>query len=244
MPGQVYIGISGWYYQHWRGPFYPPKLPSRAWLPFYAERLCCVEVNNTFYRLPAATTFTHWHRQTPEHFFFAVKVWRLITHWKRLVDCADAVQTFLTRVDLLGEKVGALLFQFPPDFQCHLQRLSDFLSLLPKHRRYTFELRHPSWHHQAIYDLLSDHNAAFCVFELDGFLSPLMSTADFVYIRLHGPGAPYCGQYDVHTLQTWVEQLRHWRDQNQDVYLFFDNDEAGFAVQNALQLQQLMEAIR
>jgi uncharacterized protein YecE (DUF72 family) len=239
MPGHVHIGTSGWYYKHWQGPFYPPRLAARDWLRFYAQHLHCVEINNTFYRLPAPAMVTGWYQQTPAHFLFAVKAWRLITHRKRLMHCALALQTFLTHVQALGDKLGPILFQLPPNFRCYPQRLQDFLALLPKDRRYTFEFRHPDWHHQSVYDLLASHNAAFCIFELDGFLSPSICTADFVYIRLHGPDGPYRGKYDARTLQEWAEHLRHWQNQGKDVYVFFDNDEAGFAMQNALQFQSV-----
>jgi uncharacterized protein YecE (DUF72 family) len=242
MQQHFHIGTSGWHYKHWRGPFYPPGLPTRAWLGFYAERLPCVEINNSFYRLPVPATLAGWDQQTPAGFLFAVKAWRQITHRKRLLDCADAVQTFLSHIQILGEKLGPVLFQLPPRFRCNPQRLADFLRLLPRNRRFTFEFRDPSWHNQAVYDLLSAHNAAWCIFELAGFLSPLTCTADFVYIRLHGPDGPYCGNYDAQTLHGWAERLRRWYDQGKESYLFFDNDEAGFAVHNALDLQQLIAA--
>lgn len=242
MPTHLHIGTSGWHYKHWRGPFYPPGLPTKEWLSCYAERLHCVEINNSFYRLPAPATFTGWYNRTPANFLFAVKAWRLITHRKRLMDCAAAVQTFLTNVLALGEKLGPILFQLPPSFHCHPQRLADFLPLLPQDRRYTFEFRDPSWHNQSLYDLLAEYNAAFCIFDLGGFLSPLTCTADFVYIRLHGPGRPYHGKYDARALHGWAEKLCHWQALGKEVYLFFDNDEAGFAVQNALHIQQLVEA--
>jgi uncharacterized protein YecE (DUF72 family) len=236
----IHIGTSGWHYKHWRGLFYPPKLASKDWLRFYAERLRCVEINSSFYRLPPSMTFAGWSNQTPTTFLFAVKAWRLITHRKRLADCAAAVQSLLTNVQALGEKLGPILFQFPPSFRYNLQRLEDFLPLLPREHRYAFEFRDPSWHNQTVYALLTEHNAAFCIFELDGFLSPSVCTADHVYIRLHGPNGPYRGKYDAGTLQGWAEKLRHWQALGKEVYLFFDNDEAGYAVHNALYVQQLL----
>lgn len=241
MQAHIHIGTSGWHYKHWRGPFYPPRLPTKNWLSFYAERLHCVEINHSFYRLPTPATCTGWYNQTPGNFLFAVKAWRLITHIKRLLDCAEAVQTFLPPVQTLGEKLGPILCQLPPRLPCNPQRLADFLRLLPQDQRYTFEFRDPHWHNQTVYDLLAAHNAAFCMFELAGFRSPEICTADFVYIRLHGPDGPYRGCYDAPALHGWAEKLRHWQAQGKEVYLFFDNDEAGFAVQNALDLQQRID---
>ena len=242
MQKSIYIGTSGWHYKHWRGPFYPPTLATKAWLGYYAEHLHCVEINNSFYRLPLPTTLTGWYHQTPPGFLFAVKAWRQITHRKRLLACTDPVQTFLPRIQTLGEKCGPMLFQLPPNFRCSPERLADFLALLPREQRFAFEFRDPSWHNHTVYELLAEHNTAFCIFELAGFLSPFTCTADFVYIRLHGPNGPYRGTYDARTLHGWAERLRQWRGQGKDVYLFFDNDEAGFAVQNALDLQHRVEA--
>jgi uncharacterized protein YecE (DUF72 family) len=135
----IHIGTSGWHYQHWRGPFYPPKLATRAWLGYYAEQLHCVEINNSFYRLPLPTTLTGWYHQTPPGFLFAVKAWRQLTHRKRLLECADPVQTFLIHVRALSEKCGPILFQLPPSLRCAPERLADFLALLPREQRFTFE---------------------------------------------------------------------------------------------------------
>lgn len=236
----VWIGTSGWHYPHWRGSFYPHALRKSDWLGYYAERFDSVEINNSFYRLPTVETFQDWAAQTPEAFRFAVKAPRTITHRKKLKHCEDMLGEFTSRLAALGPRCGPLLFQLPPRWHCNLERLAGFLHRLPQAHRCAFEFRDPSWHNEAVYALLRDHNAAFCAYHLDGFLSPLAPTADFVYVRLHGPGGPYQGSYHTRTLRRWAGHIHSWRRQHREVYLFFDNDEAGYAARNAQRLRQLL----
>jgi len=241
MKGKIHIGTSGWHYPHWKKLFYPNDLGKDEWLGFYAEKLQCVEINNTFYKLPGPDTFTNWFKQTPADFTFAVKAWRVITHRKKLKDCAAAVDTFIEHVAVLGDKLGPVLLQLPPRWHCNAARLNEFLHLLPKPFRYTFEFRDPSWHNDEVYSLLIEHNAAFCVFELGDIHSPHISTADFMYIRLHGPKGPYAGSYSVRRLRNWAEKISGWQAQGKDVFVFFDNDEAAYAAKNALLLDKLVK---
>ncbi|HKJ23000.1 MAG TPA: DUF72 domain-containing protein [Gammaproteobacteria bacterium] len=240
-PAQIHIGTSGWHYAHWRGAFYPRELDTGRWLSYYAERLHCTEINNSFYRLPQPAALTRWVEDTPADFLFAIKAWRVITHRKKLKDCADAVGTFLDSIGPLAPKLGPVLFQLPPHWRCNLQRLADFVERLPGDRRYTFEFRDHSWHCRGVYDLLRAYDMAFCVYDLDGFLSPVITAGDFVYIRLHGPGGAYSGKYHGNTLRSWARKAGEWAREGKDVYIFFDNDEAGYAVHNALSLQGMVE---
>jgi uncharacterized protein YecE (DUF72 family) len=241
MKGKIHIGTSGWHYPHWKKLFYPDDLGKDKWLRFYAEKLRCVEINNTFYKLPDPDTFSHWSEQTPDEFIFSVKAWRVITHRKKLKDCADAVNTFIENVTTLGDKLGPVLFQLPPRWHCNPQRLDEFLNSLPGHRRYAFEFRDPGWHNDEIYSLLMEHNAAFCIFEFGDIQSPPVCTADFMYIRLHGPNGPYAGSYPVRKLRNWAEKITAWQRQGKDVFIFFDNDEAAYAVKNALLIDKLIK---
>lgn len=241
-PAQIHIGTSGWHYPHWRGVFYPTDLPANRWLGFYAAQLRSTEINNSFYRLPSPDAVAQWVKDTPPDFTFAVKAWRVITHRKKLKDCAQVLGTFLDTVEPLGTKLGPILFQLPPRWHCNPQRLADFVALLPRGRRYTFEFRDHSWHCREVYDLLRAHSLAFCIYELDGFRSPSVITGNFVYVRLHGPGSAYSGNYHPNTLRSWSRRAREMRQQGRDVYLFFDNDQAGYAVHNALTLQRLAAA--
>ena len=241
--GHIHIGTSGWHYKHWRGPFYPEKLPPDKWLRYYSEHLSSVEINNSFYRLPRAETVMNWREQTPPDFIFAVKAWRLITHLKRLKQPEAALAMFFQVIENFREKLGPILFQLPPHWNCNTERLRAFLGGLPKKHRYTFEFRNSSWHTPEIYAMLEQHRAAFCLYQLAGFMSPLISTANFVYVRLHGPTEKkYQGDYPAEMLQEWAQRARSWRDEGKDVYIYFDNDQAGFAVKNAMTLQEMTAA--
>ncbi len=239
---ELRIGTSGWHYAHWRGPFYPVDLPSRDMLAWYQARFDTVELNNSFYRLPTAETFASWRDATPQEFRFAVKVSRYITHRRKLREPASALERFLPAVETLGRKLGPILFQLPPRWTCNLARLDAFLDALPRCHRYAFEFRDPSWHCEAVYRLLTRHNAAFCMFELAGFASPLVVTADFAYVRLHGPGRKYEGDYSAEALEAWAFRIRGWRRALAAVYVYFDNDQGGYAAKNAAELKALLEA--
>jgi len=236
----IHIGTSGWHYPHWRGNVYPRGLTKDDWLGYYAGQFDCVEVNNSFYRLPSVQTLQDWAAQTPEGFVFALKAPQGITHRHKLKNCQEPLAQFLDRAAILGPRCGPLLFQLPPRWHCNVQRLGRFLAALPEGRRCAFEFRDHSWHDEAVYALLREHNAAFCLYHLDGFLSPVEITADFVYLRLHGPGGPYQGSYHGRTLRRWAGDIRTWRRRGLDVYCFFDNDEAGYAARNARRLCQLV----
>lgn len=236
--GNAYIGTSGWSYKHWRGPFYPERLASKHWLDYYAQYFRSAEINNAFYRLPNASTLESWRETVPESFVFSVKASRYITHMKKLKDPAARVSTFLGRIDILGEKLGPILFQLPPNWHCNIERLQHFLAGLPAQRRYVLEPRDASWFDDAVYETLRDHGAAFCIYHLEGRLSPQPVTADFVYLRLHGPNGAYQGSYDTRTLGEWASKIEQWREQGLDVYCYFDNDECGYAARNAFDLWQ------
>jgi uncharacterized protein YecE (DUF72 family) len=239
-PAPIHIGTSGWHYGHWRGPFYPDELGAEGFLAYYAERFHTVEINNSFYQLPSESTLGKWRDAVPQGFLFAVKGSRFITHMKKLKDPARSLAPFLERVAVLGEKLGPILFQLPPRWRFNAARLAGFLSALPGAYRYTLELRDQSWINDDALDLLARHGAAFCIYELAGYLSPLEVTADFVYIRLHGPGGPYQGQYDDATLAAWAGAISAWSREGREVFCYFDNDEAGYAAQDALRLQDML----
>ena len=239
-PGSIHIGTSGWHYGHWRGPFYPDDLGPEGFLEFYAARFQTVEINNSFYHLPTESALSTWRDTVPPDFIFAVKGSRFITHMKKLLDPERSLAPFLARVILLNDKLGPILFQLPPRWRFNPDRLAAFLTALPGTCRYTLELRDVSWINDRTLDLLAQHNVAFCIYELDGYLSPQETTADFVYIRLHGPNGPYQGRYGTRTLAGWAGAISAWSRQGREVFCYFDNDESGFAPQNALELQELL----
>jgi uncharacterized protein YecE (DUF72 family) len=235
---RIHIGTSGWVYPHWRGVFYPDTLPEPAWLAHYARYLASVEVNRSFYRLPTAEQFAAWRQATPPGFVFAVKASRYITHLKKLMAPETTLPPLLAAVAGLEEKLGPLLFQLPPRWRPDPGRLQVFLEALPAGVRAAFELRDARWHSDAVLNLLEAHGAAFCVYELAGFVSPRAVTADFAYLRLHGPGAAYGGRYGRWALAAWADWLRSQKVAA--AYVYFDNDEAGYAVQDALDLEAML----
>jgi uncharacterized protein YecE (DUF72 family) len=238
MPGAIHIGCSGWHYKHWKGPFYPEKLPASKMLDFYSQHLDTVELNTTFYRLPPPNSVENWRDSTPKTFLFAAKGSRFITHMKKLSDPETAIGRYFERVDRLGKKLGPIVFQTPPWWEINLERLETFLAALPGGHRYAFELRNPTWHTPEVYRLLKRHNAAFCIFEIAGFHSPIEVTANWTYVRLHGPGGAYQGSYPAETLGAWADRIRGWERELRGIYVYFDNDQAGFAVENALELKR------
>ena len=238
--GKVYIGTSGWHYKHWVGTFYPEGMKPADFLAYYLQFFDTVEMNNSFYRLPQEKTFVQWKEAVPENFLFAVKASRFITHMKKLKDPKQNFEPFIQNVDALQEKLGPVLFQLPPKWKYNHERLKAYLTMLPKHYRYTFEFRDPTWYNNAALDLLKQHNIAFCIYELASHLSPLEVTADFVYVRLHGPGEKYQGSYNDKTLSVWAERCKDWQKSGKDVFLYFDNDEKGYAAFNARELKVLV----
>jgi uncharacterized protein YecE (DUF72 family) len=238
--GEIWIGTSGWHYKHWKGNFYPPLLPASGMLAYYIQHFDTVELNNSFYRLPAKTSLSAWRDTTPRHFHFAVKGSRFLTHMKKLNNAEDGLKRFLDAVDVLSPKLGCILFQLPPNWEIHLDRLAAFLELLPRDRRWVFEFRNPTWDTIQTYDLLAKHNAGYCIFDLNGYLSPIQVTSDFAYIRLHGPGGKYQGSYSDAALAAWAKKIDAWRKRLSAVYVYFDNDDSGYAPRNALRLKTLL----
>jgi uncharacterized protein YecE (DUF72 family) len=238
----VHVGTSGWHYKHWRGPFYPEKLPASKMLEYYARHFDTVELNNTFYRLPLESGIAQWCETTPKHFHFAAKGSRFLTHMKKLKDAGQGIDRFFERVDRLGKRLGPVVFQLPPRWPANPERLAAFLDALPRRHRYAFEFREPSWHAPEIYRILRRRNAAFCIFEIAGFRSGFELTANFTYVRLHGPGGAYQGSYPQATLEEWAARIVDWGRTLKAVYLYFDNDQAAYAVENALTLKRLLEA--
>lgn len=238
---RIHIGTSGWSYEHWLGPFYPEKLGAARMLTYYAERFRTVELNTSFYHLPAEKSLQAWREAVGDNFLFAVKASRYITHMKKLKDPEIPVATFLERIETLGPaRTGPILFQLPPKWRCNPDRLRQFLGYLPGTHRYAFEFRSTSWFREEIYGQLAGAGAAFCIYEIAGTRSPKAVTADFVYIRLHGPDGAYAGLYPEKTLVDWAENIQGWAAEGKEVFCYFDNDQLGYAAQNAAQLQEML----
>jgi len=240
MAAQIRIGTSGWHYKHWCGPLYPKKCPSSQWFDLYARVFDTVEVNNTFYRLPTEDALRNWHDAAPRKFCFSVKASRFITHIKRLRDPDNAISLFFSRVELLRSKLGPILFQLPPRWHVDPGRLADFLPALPRGHRYVFEFRDESWNTPTIFDLLRRHKIAVCIHDWCGSQSPMELTADFTYIRFHGTTGKYQGNYGDSLLGDWADRIKGWATHLSHIYAYFNNDQHGYAVNNAQTLQHLL----
>lgn len=209
---RVLVGTSGWHYDSWRGPFFPKGLPLKQQLPFYASRFQTTELNSVFYRTPTPLAVKAWRDQTSEDFVFAWKASKFITHWKRLSSKANtSLELLESRIALLGDKAGPILFQLPPNFQADPVKLAAFFKMLPKHHRYSFEFRHPSWYTSKVFSLLSAHNVSLCISDHSDAPAPWTRTADFVYVRGHGPTGRYKDNYSPATLAAWSKRIRSWK---------------------------------
>jgi uncharacterized protein YecE (DUF72 family) len=238
---QVLIGTSGWHYHSWRGPFFPEGLPIRNQLQFYASQFATTELNGVFYRTPTPESVKGWREQTGNNFVFAWKASKFITHWKRLSqNSVNSLELLEDRLSLLGDKAGPILFQLPPHFEADADRLIAFFKLLSKKRRYCFEFRHPSWYAPTILRLLSQHNVCLCISDHHDAPAPWKRTADFVYVRGHGPQGRYKGHYSQAVLGTWATRIRSWKRQGCDVFVYFDNDQKSAAPADALKLIRLL----
>lgn len=222
---ELLAGTSGYSYKEWYGHFYPEKLPAGEMLRYYAGHFPTVEINNTFYRMPAPSMLEQWVEQVPEDFTFTLKAPRRITHIERLKDSAASVTEFLRRADFLRGKLGAILFQLPPFLKKDVPRLSAFLDLLPPGRRVAFEFRSDSWQDEEVYQALRSRNVMLCVTDTEKGDTPMVTTSDWAYIRLRRT------HYDEAELRGWCETIATQPVRRTYVY-FMHEDEAlgtGFA---------------
>jgi uncharacterized protein YecE (DUF72 family) len=242
----ILIGTSGYNYPHWwNGVFYPPGLPQRKWLEFYAEYFDTVELNVSFYRLPKKEIFEGWYKRTPKKFSFTIKGSRFITHIKRLKDCREPLTLLLDHASPLKEKLGVMLWQLPPRFKFQKERLEEFcvlLSTLPRSKtlHHVFEFRDESWFLQEVFRILEEFNFAFCIAHGSGFTLIERITSDFVYLRLHGSETLYASNYSDKELYEWADKIRGWGKKNKPVFVYFNNDAYGFAIKNALTLKKMV----
>lgn len=218
---ELHVGTSGYSYKEWKGPFYPDDLPAGDMLRYYAERLNAVEINNTFYRMPKASVLEEWAAQVPEGFRFSIKASQKITHRKRLKEAEEETEYLVRTVATLGDRLGCLLFQLPPNLKADLERLKAFLGLMPGGVPAAFEFRHASWHDEAVFQALRDHGAALCCADTedDEGDAPLVATAGWGYLRLRRPS------YERPDLERWAARVREqeWGR----AYVFFKHEDEG-----------------
>jgi uncharacterized protein YecE (DUF72 family) len=231
---KVLAGTSGFSYSSWKGPFYPRKLPTKGMLQYYAQALPTVEINNTFYRLPSSAALAHWAEQVPQSFRFAIKASRRITHLKRLGDCGPETEQLLAATHALGEKLGSILFQTPPQLRLDLPRLAALVGMLPRALKAAFEFRHASWFHDEVFSLLGERNLALVISETDDGGPELPWTADWAYLRLRK------SSYSEQALSTWAERLR--AANLSEAQVFFKHEDQGVAPKLALAFLQRFAA--
>jgi len=241
MLDKIHIGTSGWSYDHWQGPFFPDDLPQENWLDYYSQKLNTVEINNSFYQLPDTGTLEGWSDVVPDSFLFSVKANRYITHMKKLKEPEESLDTMFDTFHALGGKLSRILFQLPPNWNFDEERLRNFISLLPDYPGFVFEFRDKSWINDTAIQILQENSIAFCIYDLAGYHSPVWVTADSAYVRLHGPSEEkYKGCYSEEDLSDWAEIALGWAEDGREVFIYFDNDEQGFAPNNAVQLKEMI----
>jgi uncharacterized protein YecE (DUF72 family) len=213
----------------------------RAWFAHYAQWFDTVEINNTFYRLPPAEVFDAWKEQAPPGFLYALKASRYLTHRKKLKDPDEPLDNILDRARRLGRHLGPVLYQLPPRWHCKVERLQEFLALLPHDVLHVFEFRDPSWYNDAVRAALAEAGVGFCIHDLRGQPCPRWVTGPLAYVRFHGPTQrAYAGRYDKDELRRGAEQIEQYRQDGRDVFVYFNNDDRGYAVMNARELQEMV----
>jgi uncharacterized protein YecE (DUF72 family) len=230
----IWSGTSGFQYPDWKGKFYPPDLSAAKMLAFYAERFPTTEINYTFRRIPSAETIAKWGKGSPDRFRFSFKAPQRITHFARLVDCEEILQTFIRAIVPMKGKLGVVLLQLPPKFKKDAERLRQFLKLLPREIRFAFEFRNVSWFDDEITGLLKRHNIALCIAEDKELAIPSIATADFGYLRLRRE------DYTPAQLRKWaafVKAQSHWRE----VFAYFKHEEQTVGPRFATRFWELMK---
>jgi uncharacterized protein YecE (DUF72 family) len=238
--GRALVGCSGWQYRDWRGVVYPDELPMRRWFEHYATRFSTVELNSTFYRLPSVETVERWREQAPAGFIYAVKLGAFGSHRMKLRDARSWLPNHVDRVERLGGSAGPTLVQLPPHWRRNTSRLDEFLDAAGRAQRWAIELREPSWLHDGVFDVLQRHQAALCIHDLLP-RHPWIETADWSYVRMHGPDAtdaPYQGRYGPRRLHHVVDRVGPWLEQGHDSYVYFNNDHQGHAAADAAWLSE------
>jgi uncharacterized protein YecE (DUF72 family) len=239
----VWIGTSGWQYDHWRNRFYPPGLPQRAWYESYAERFATVESNAAFYHLPERRVFESWAERSPADFMMAVKVSRFLTHIRKLSEPEEPVERFVTRVRGLGSKLGPVLLQLPPQLHRDRDRLGRTLDRFPPEMQVAVEFRHESWWVEDIEALLADHGAALCLADRRGVLGPIWRTADWTYLRFHGGRAVPRPSYGDAALAGWARRLAATWAVDEDIWVYFNNDHRVAAPRDAARFARVVERV-
>ncbi len=243
------IGTSGWNYSHWRKIFYPEEISQGRWLEFYSRYFETVEVNMTFYRFPLEKNVENWKNKVPEGFVFSVKGNRSITHIKKLKNVESLLKKFLSVISMFGEKLGPILFQLPPSFSFKKELLKEFCEILSsqeiiKNGKFSIELRDKRWVNEEVFSILRIYNISLCFSDYPGVEIDSPLTADFVYMRRHGPTFLYSSLYSEKEIRRDAFFIEKYLKKNVDVFVYYNNDAHAWAVQNALQLKEMVKNAR
>ncbi|HWU50034.1 MAG TPA: DUF72 domain-containing protein [Asticcacaulis sp.] len=236
---KINIGCSGWFYWDWKGKFYPSQMPTKDWFAHYAGHFSTVELNAPFYGWPTVNAVKTWLRQADGHpFVYTVKVSELITHIRRFEDVQELIRDFGYIADLLGERMGCFLYQFPASFQYTPERLERIVSQLDHRRRNVVEFRHESWWNEAVYAAFREHGTIFCSTSGPNLPDAIVRTADETYVRFHGPERWYRYDYSDAELADWAQRIRSSGARR--VWAYFNNDYNAYAIKNAQTLREIL----
>ena len=243
----LFIGTSGWSYKHWSGIFYPENIKPDKYLEHYITKFPCVELNASFYHLPLKTTVSGWLTRTPESFRFCPKLSRFITHQLHLVNIEEPFQIFFKVFESMKERLGPVLIQLPPGLSYDKPLICKFFDLIKENYnnyRFAVEIRNKSWFNDGFFDLLAGYKIALVIADC-GNRYPYHEaiTADFVYIRFHGPEQLYASNYSETILQQYGDKIRNWLADGEKVWAFFNNDYYGFAIKNAQRLKEIVDRL-
>ena len=229
-----WIGTSGFQYAEWKGTFYPEDLAAAKMLPYYSERFSTTEINYTFHRIPSPKTIENWKTKTPADFKFSLKAPQKVTHWARLRDCGDTMRYFHDVTSALGEKLGAVLFQLPPNFKKDAVLLADFINCLPDGLRAAFEFRHESWFSDDVYDVLRTRQTALCIADMEEITTPPISTASYGYLRLRRE------DYQTADVRKWADFVGKQETAWTDAFIYFKHEESGIGPKLAREMIDLL----
>jgi len=240
---EIILGTSGWWYEHWRGKFYPPEMNKNEWFNYYAKFFDSVEINSSFYRLPFSNMVKGWANKAPPGFKFTLKMWRRVTHLKKLKDIEKDMEIFMSRISPLKDSLGAILYQLPPSFKCNLDLLEDFLKKLPGGIDQVVEFRNKSWLTPKVFSLLEKYSIAFCIVSMPDFPELIRLTSNISYIRFHGRQILYASCYSDEELLEWASTIKDFSHQGiKRIYIYFNNDYEAYAVFNALRLKEILKS--
>ena len=245
MKGKLHIGISGWSYRDWIGVFYPENLKATGWLPYYAGKFDCTEINSSFYRLPSKLTVSNWVNRVPDNFLFCPKMSRYLTHIKRLKEPEEPLERFFTTFEPMKKKMGPVLLQLAKTIPFEYKATEHLFKLLAtkySSHQFAMEVRHESWLTEQSYSLMSNYGIAFVMSHSgDHFPYKEVITAPHIYFRFHGPGSLYNTKYDERALKEYSLKFENWLDKGHDLWVFFNNCWFGYGIDNACSLRNFLQ---